>query len=74
MDTMEIISKNAEKVKETFSEQDQKILDRLEQVRLSDLIRVGSRTSDQAYNWTGEGGEMCALSAALAGAEAYGLR
>lgn len=74
MNIMETIEMNAEKVKETFTEEDQKILDRLEQVRLSDLIRVGSRTSDQAYNWTGDQGEMCALSAGLAGAKAYGLR
>lgn len=74
MNNIETIEKNAEKVKETFTEQDKRILDRLEQVRLSDLIRVGSRTSDQAFGWTGPQGEMCALSSALAGAKAYGLR
>ena len=72
---MDVIDKNAAKVKETFTEEDQKIVDRLSEVRLSDLIRVGSRSSEQKIRgWTGESGEMCALSSALAGAKAYGLR
>jgi len=70
-----VIDKNAATVKETLTENEQKVIDRLGEVRLSDLIRIGSRGSDQKVGgWTGEFGEMCALSSALAGAKAYGLR
>jgi len=36
--------------------------------RLSDAIREGATVSDQAYNWTDECGNLCALSAAVVAA------
>ena len=40
---------------------------------LADAIREGSSVSGQAYNWSDEKGNLCALSAAAAAIEARGL-
>lgn len=37
--------------------------------RLSDAIREGSTVSDQAYDWSDDCGNLCALSAAVVAAK-----
>lgn len=39
---------------------------------LADAIREGSTVSGQAYNWSDEQGNLCALSAAVVAAKARG--
>lgn len=46
-------------------------LERITSVKLSDLIRLGSQYTEQAYNW-GQGEKACALSAAAVVAKATG--
>ena len=47
-------------------------MDVLTNVTLGDLVRLGSKVTDQAFNTFGSDGEACALSAAAIAAEALG--
>ena len=44
----------------------------LTRVTLGDLVRLGSKVSGQAYNWTDENENMCALSAGVVAARGLG--
>ena len=71
----EVVERQAEALRETdelkgmLSEIELGVLTR---VTLGDLVRLGSKASGQAYNWTDENGNMCALSAGVVAARSLG--
>lgn len=45
------------------------MLERSAQYRLSDAIREGAQVAGQAFSWTDQNGNLCALSAAVVAAK-----
>jgi hypothetical protein len=62
----------ADELKAMRAELGQIELDVVTNTRLSDLIREGSKVSDQAYAW-GNGDNACALTAAFMAAKSHDL-
>jgi len=69
MKTNEIVDKG---IKDLLDQAGVDALERMAQYRLSDAIREGSSVTDQAYAWSDEQGNVCAMSAAIIAAKARG--
>ena len=74
---MSHVEEQVERLKEILDEDTQKMMGEIElgvhtRFTLADAIRDGVQVSDQAYDWTDEEGNMCAMSAAVVAAKARG--
>lgn len=63
------LERKVSELEKVNAEEEIKSLERMN-FRLSDAIREGSKVSDQAFNWTDENDNLCALSAAVVSAKA----
>ena len=64
-----VVEEQAEKLKALLGEIEMGVVTGY---TLGDAIREGAQVSGQAYNWTDEEGNMCAMSAAVVAAKARG--
>lgn len=69
---MSVIEKQVEQLREQLVDAEGAAELKRMNYRLSDAIREGATVSGQAYDWTDEEGNMCAMSAGVVAARARG--
>ena len=74
---MSHVDEQVAQLKEQLDEKTRKMMGEIElgvatRFTLADAVRLGSKVSEQAYDWTEGEGNMCAMSAAICAAKARG--